>query len=128
MPTVFTSLLRGLRHGGRAVTAPAAAWGRPAGTVFGALKTPFFTAQLPDLLVGRVIRFLAAALVWVAMAVVLVFMAAPVRAAAPVVSLEPSFTGAEDTPFLLAGSTRVVTTLAGSGTAVVSAWLKRRWR
>ena len=116
MPTVFRSLLRGLWHGCRAGAGPAAAWGRPAGTVFGALKTPFFTAQLPDLLVGRVIRFLAAALVWVAMAVVLVFMAAPVRAAAPVVSLEPSFTGAEDTPFLLAGSTLLVSTLAGSST------------
>ena len=116
MPTVFRSLLRGLWHGCRAGAGPAAAWGRPAVTVCGALKTPFFTAPLLALLVGRVIRFLAAALVWVAMAVVLVFMAAPVRAAAPVVSLEPSFTGAEDTPFLLAGSTLLVSTLAGSST------------
>jgi len=69
------------------------------------------------LLVGRIIRFLAAALVWAAMAVVLVFMTVSVRAAAPVVSLGTSFTVAEDTPFLLPGAAMVVSTLAGSGTS-----------
>ena len=38
-------------------------------------------------------------------------------AAAPVVSIEASLTGLEDTPFLLAGSTFSVSTLAGSSTA-----------
>ena len=43
---------------------------------------------------------------------------APVAsAAAPVLSLESSFTGTEDTPFLLAGPNLVVSTLAGSSTA-----------
>jgi hypothetical protein len=41
----------------------------------------------------------------------------PVASAAPVISLEPSFTGLEDTPFPLPGPTLAVTTLAGSGTS-----------
>ena len=58
---------------------------------------------------GRARRGVAAGLLGVGLTVA-------VRAAAPVLSLEPSFTGAEDTPFLLAGSTFLVSTLAGSST------------
>ena len=75
MPTVSTSLACSLLSLDQAGAGPAAVWGRPAVTVFGRLKTRCFTVLLLPLLVGRVIRFLSAALIWAAMAVVLGLMA-----------------------------------------------------